>query len=178
MVSEASRSDEWGTPLKVFQALHEEFDFQVDLAASAENHLLPLYWDREDDALDPAALWAHHWGCHLPVERAWLNPPYSKAGGPIERWMKKAHIQARDNHMLIVCLIPGHTADGWYQHWVSPLECTDNGKVSVHPYGSRFAWRETVMYREIRILNGRLRFRGPKDDSARFPSHVAIYDGR
>ena len=49
----SSKSDEWATPQDLFDKLHAEFDFGVDLAASAENHKLPKYYSRDGiDALE------------------------------------------------------------------------------------------------------------------------------
>ena len=61
----SSKSDEWRTPLSVFEALHAEFGFTVDAAATPTNTLLDRYWT---DAMSEQ--WAG--------ERVWCNPPYSR----------------------------------------------------------------------------------------------------
>ena len=43
--------DSWQTPPEIFAALHQEFRFVTDVAASAQNHLLPVYFSEKDDAL-------------------------------------------------------------------------------------------------------------------------------
>jgi phage N-6-adenine-methyltransferase len=57
--------DEWQTPRWLFDILNAIFQFTVDAAASADNALLPRYWD---DAL------RQDWS----QENVWCNPPYSR----------------------------------------------------------------------------------------------------
>ena len=39
-----TRSHEWETPRGLFEDLHREFDFTIDLAADASNALLPRFY--------------------------------------------------------------------------------------------------------------------------------------
>ena len=39
------------TPVDIWNKLKEEFNFTIDACASDENHLLPKYWTKEDNAL-------------------------------------------------------------------------------------------------------------------------------
>lgn len=43
--------DLWQTPPEIFAALHREFRFVADVAASAQNQLLPVYFAGQDNAL-------------------------------------------------------------------------------------------------------------------------------
>lgn len=43
--------DSWQTPPEIFAALDRDFRFVADVAASAQNHLLPVYFTEKDDAL-------------------------------------------------------------------------------------------------------------------------------
>ena len=43
--------DSWQTPPEIFAALNRDFRFVADVAASAQNHLLPVYFTEQDDAL-------------------------------------------------------------------------------------------------------------------------------
>ena len=70
--------DEARTPLWLFKWLDERFHFGVDLAATADNTLCPLYFDRAADSLEA------HW--HLCTSTGFLNPPYSNLGP----WLLKA----------------------------------------------------------------------------------------
>ena len=64
--------DSWQTPPEIFAALNRDFRFVADVAASAHNHLLPVYFTEKDDAL------AQDWAGHLPIGFVWCNPPYSE----------------------------------------------------------------------------------------------------
>jgi phage N-6-adenine-methyltransferase len=91
---------EWGTPQDFFDALHKEFDFTVDVAASEENAKCVRYWGYADEPL------AKDW----TQERCWMNPPY---GREIQYWMRKAYETGRDGG-LAVCLVPARTDTKWW----------------------------------------------------------------
>jgi len=74
----------------------------------------------------------------------WMNPPY---GREIGRWMRKAYESAKAG-ATVVCLVPARTDTDWWH---------------------RFAQRG-----EVRLLRGRLKFRGSKT-SAPFPSAVVVF---
>lgn len=62
--------DNYGTPKWLFDWANENYGpFDIDLAASAENHKVDKYFTEEDDALKQS--WHGY--------NAWLNPPYSKS---------------------------------------------------------------------------------------------------
>ena len=67
-------SDEWRTPRECYDALHDEFGFVLDAAATAESALCDEYFGL--DHIDPVrrdAL-ATTWGSRA----VFLNPPYSR----------------------------------------------------------------------------------------------------
>lgn len=99
-----SLSGEWETPDALFAALHAEFNFTLDAAASAENAKLPNYFNKEQDALTQP--WAPH--------RVWLNPPY---GRQIACWVKKAYEES-ERGAEVVCLLPARTDTAWFQDYV------------------------------------------------------------
>lgn len=47
----SSKSDEWATPSEVFEALDHEFDFELDVCATAENHKCEKYFTPEQNGL-------------------------------------------------------------------------------------------------------------------------------
>ena len=47
----SSNSDEWATPQKLFDDLNNEFDFELDVCATEENHKCPEYFTKEQDGL-------------------------------------------------------------------------------------------------------------------------------
>ena len=97
-------SDDWRTPKSLFDELRQEFDFTIDAAASAENALLPRYWDIETDAMQQD--WAG--------ERIWCNPPYGKH--QIAFIAKAAERQAD----VAVLLVPARTDSKVWHEYVFP----------------------------------------------------------
>ena len=66
-----SGRDDWETPDELYKALHDEFKFGIDAAASIDNAKALFYFDKEIDALS-----RDDWtldGDRLPV---FCNPPY------------------------------------------------------------------------------------------------------
>jgi phage N-6-adenine-methyltransferase len=78
--------------------------------------------------------------------RVFMNPPYGKE---IVLWMRKAYEEARDNGALVVCLVPARVDTEWW-----------------HRYATKG---------EVRFPVGRIKFVGPKNDSAPFPSAIVIF---
>lgn len=94
--------DDRRTPRSLFDPLHEEFEFTVDVAASSENALLERFYDLESDGL------AQSW----EGERVWCNPPYSN----IAAWVDRA---ADGDADLVVMLLPANRCEqGWWQDYI------------------------------------------------------------
>jgi len=91
--------DLWRTPLPLFQHLNDEFDFDVDVAASDRNHLCKKYLTEKEDALKCS------WGLNN-----WLNPPYSNIGP----WVDKA-IYEHNLGSTTVMLVPSDTSVKWFK---------------------------------------------------------------
>ena len=64
-----SNKDDWQTPWDFFERVNREFRLTVDAAADVDNAMLPLYWTKEDNALEQDWTGA----------RVWCNPPYGAA---------------------------------------------------------------------------------------------------
>ena len=47
----SSKSDEWATPQEIFNVLNEEFDFNLDPCATAENAKCPIFYTKEDNGI-------------------------------------------------------------------------------------------------------------------------------
>jgi len=92
---------EWGTPQRLFDELHREFNFTVDVCATAENAKCQKYYSKLEDGL------AQDW----TGEVCWMNPPYGRA---IATWLKKA----ATSRATVVCLVPSRTDNLWWQQWV------------------------------------------------------------
>lgn len=100
--------DDRRTPRELFDALHTEFRFTVDIAASADNALLPRFCTREFDALK------YSWR----DSRVWCNPPYSA----IPAWVSKAYSEVSTGGCpLVVMLLPAdRTEQPWWQDIIEP----------------------------------------------------------
>ena len=142
----SSTSDEWATPQNLFDQLNAEFDFEIDLAATAENTKCSSFYSLQLDSL------SQHWGSRF--DRGWLNPPYSR--GVCRHFIEKAARQRRMG-FLTVMLLPSRT---------------DTKAFHTHIYDAKM-WqpREGV---EIRFLPGRLKF-GNAKNGAPFPSMIVIF---
>ena len=71
-----SETPEWGTPQDFFDKLDEEFHFDLDIAASDDNHKCDRYYTKETDGLAHKDEWSG---------TVWCNPPY---GREIGNWVK------------------------------------------------------------------------------------------
>ncbi len=98
----SSKTNEWYTPQDFFDALHREFAFTIDAAATAENAKLPRYFTEAGNGL------AQSW----KGERVWCNPPY---GREIGQWIKKAAISEAE---IVVMLIPARTDTKAWHRWI------------------------------------------------------------
>jgi len=105
---EVRASDSWRTPLPLFAALDDEFGFNVDLAADANNHLCPTWLGPGGEAED--ALAVRQWARHGDV--GFLNMPYSS--DLILRFM--AAVARNRIEMTIVALHPHDTSAAWWSY--------------------------------------------------------------
>ncbi len=141
-------SDERLTPDPLFQSLHAEFGFTIDLAASAENAKCARFFTREDDAL------SRSWG----IENCWLNHPWSQTPA----WVEKAWREALAGTPLIVMLLPDNrTHQPFWQTLVEPFRETSLTGVQLR----------------ARFLPGRQHYGTPEDPQARRrrrPKHGAV----
>ena len=138
-------SDEWSTPDDFFAALDAEFDFDLDVAASADNAKCLDYLTIEDDALSV------NWARSGPVT-CWMNPPYSKC----REFIAKAALEASKG-CTVVCLVPSRTDTRWWHEYVWDRE--------------KHRPRPGV---EVRFVKGRLTF-GGAPAGAPFPSVVIVF---
>jgi phage N-6-adenine-methyltransferase len=91
----------YSTPQPIFDALHREFNFVVDLCADCGNAKVSRYMDREVSL-------SNNWNGR---GAAWLNPPY---GAEISAWVQKAS----ETRRLIVGFLPGRTNAPWWHDYV------------------------------------------------------------
>jgi phage N-6-adenine-methyltransferase len=68
-------SDEWETPRELWSHLNRYYRFDLDLAASAENHKTEMYYSKHMPAIQNGMLLADP----EKVKVSWCNPPFSIA---------------------------------------------------------------------------------------------------
>ena len=100
----SSRSDEWATPLSLFESLDREFGpFTLDPCATVANAKCSRFFTKATDGL------AQDWG----REVVFMNPPY---GRHISLWMRKA-LAAAQGGATVVCLVPARTDTHWWHSY-------------------------------------------------------------
>lgn len=114
--------DLWQTPKALYDYLHAEFNFSVDLAASALNKLHENYITEDMNALK--INWCGMYG----VAWGWMNPPYSNIGPFIEK-----AIEQQEKGFGTVMLVPSDTSVGWFDlalRSVSEVRFITGGRLS------------------------------------------------
>lgn len=97
------RNGVWVTPPEEFNPWQKEFRLEVDAAASADNAMLPRFWDKQADAFkqDWSGL------------RIWCNPPYGRS--EIYQWVKRC---ATGGASVVVALLPARTDTRWFHDFI------------------------------------------------------------
>lgn len=103
-VHTSSKSNEWETPKDFFKKYNDIYNFEIDVAATDENHLVDNYWTIDDDAL------TKDWEGKV----CWMNPPY---GREIAKFIEKAYNESLKG-AIVVCLIPSRTDTAWWHDYV------------------------------------------------------------
>lgn len=90
------------TPSDLFMRLSDEVGgFDLDVAASDENHLCDEYYTMENNGL-----------FNLWEGKVWCNPPYNN----IQQWVNKARAEVTVGRASVVwMLVPAHTSTQWFQ---------------------------------------------------------------
>lgn len=100
----SNKSDEWETPIDLFNSLNNEFMFTLDPCATAENHKCSKWFSAKDNGLEKS------WGGHT----VFCNPPYSQ----IKLWAKKAWEEHFNPDTTIVMLIPARTDTQYFHNYI------------------------------------------------------------
>lgn len=100
----SSKKDDWETPDALYQELDNEFHFDLDACASAENHKCENYYTIDDNGL------LKNWGGHT----VWCNPPYSN----VRDWIRKCYYEGHKPNTTVVCLVFSRTDTKWWWNYV------------------------------------------------------------
>ena len=103
----SSKSDEWETPLDLFDKLNNEFNFTLDPCSTHENHKCDKYFTEEDDGL------SKDWS----GEVVFVNPPYGRSIG---KWVKKSYEEYQKG-TTVVMLIPSRTDTKWFHQYIHEI---------------------------------------------------------
>lgn len=135
--TEISEKDLWQTPVDLFNSLNNEFDFDVDICASAGNALCNLYFDQDNSALDFE--WNNPLNKHSSheIKNTFINPPYSQT----TLFLSRANEQAKKHNITVVALVNANTDTKWFADSVKSAN-------------------------EIRLITGRVGFVKPNDEKA------------
>lgn len=101
----SSNTDEWATPIKFYEELNDEFQFNLDPCATIENHKCSMFYTKETNGLTKS--WEGY--------RVFCNPPYGKEIG---KWVEKAYKENLLNGTFIVMLLPARTDTRWFHNWI------------------------------------------------------------
>lgn len=80
----SSTKEDWATPQDFFDKLDEEFHFDLDPCADAENAKCKEYFTKEENGL------LKDWG----GRRVFCNPPYGRTS--TGEWIRKCYEEARN----------------------------------------------------------------------------------
>lgn len=103
----SSKSVEWETPAALFDRLHAQYQFTLDVCATPENAKCKRFFTKEDNGL------VQTWN---PFDRVFCNPPY---GRDIGHWVAKCAYFGRTG--LAVMLLPARTDTRWWHDYVVPF---------------------------------------------------------
>ena len=101
-----SLSCEWSTPQWIFDKLHEEFAFTLDVCATKENAKCEFYFTKDNLGGGLFEDWVG--------VACWMNPPY---GREIVKWVKKAYEESLKG-ATVICLLPARPDTRWWHDYV------------------------------------------------------------
>ena len=91
----------YSTPVKLFDFINSEFNFDIDVCALPENAKCKSYFSPEIDGL------SQDWkGICL------MNPPFNK---DLKKWILKAQLESKKHNSVICCLVPFRGNTVWFR---------------------------------------------------------------
>lgn len=108
MATEKSHSC-WHTPPELIKVLKQEFNFDLDAAASADNAICERFITEEMDALKTP------WDGRC----VWINPPYGEGHSKsISEFVQRAYEQHLEQRNTVVMLIPSYLDPKYWRDYV------------------------------------------------------------
>lgn len=99
----SSATDMWATPQDFFDNLNNEFMFEIDVCATAENAKCKTFYTKEQNGLE------------MPWNGVcWCNPPY---GREIGKWVERAYTSSVGG-ATVVMLLPARTDTKWFHEYI------------------------------------------------------------
>ena len=98
-----SKTQEYATPVDLFNELDQEFHFTLDPCATPDNAKCAKFYTYHENGL------AQDWSKDI----VFMNPPQ---GGETEKWMAKAYRESRKG-ATVVCLVPAYTGTRWWHEY-------------------------------------------------------------
>ena len=102
----SSETNEWSTPIDLYNSLDEIYNFTLDPCSTKENAKCDKFFTIEDDGLK------QDWS----KDTVFMNPPY---GREIKDWVKKAYEESIKG-ATVVCLIPSRTDTKYWHDYIFP----------------------------------------------------------
>lgn len=101
----SSKTNEWATPVALFEELNAEFHFDLDPCATPENAKCAEFYTIENDGL------TKNWG----GRKVFCNPPY---GNELKKWVRKCYQESKKPNTLVVMLIPARTDTAYFHDYI------------------------------------------------------------
>ena len=103
----SSKNEEFETPAKFFDVLNQEYNFQIDLAATHKNRKTQLFVkDLFNLDLERVDIFEPYRGSSV-----YMNPPYGKGIG---RFIERAISLTNKYNFTLVMLLPARTDTKWF----------------------------------------------------------------
>jgi site-specific DNA-methyltransferase (adenine-specific) len=107
-----SKTDDWATPIDLWNQLDAIHNFDVDAAASQTNHLCLNWYGLDHENIKRRDGLTADWDGRT----VWINPPYGRV---IAQWTYAAQKHA-DKGGTVVMLLPSRTDTRWFHEHCLP----------------------------------------------------------
>lgn len=107
-----SQTDNWATPIDLWNKLDEMHNFDVDAAASQANHLCLDWYGLDHENPKRRDGLTTSWNGRT----VWINPPYGRI---IAEWTKAAQSHANAGGSVVM-LLPSRTDTRWFHEYCLP----------------------------------------------------------